>query len=191
VEQANNRKQGRGWHQRFAGFHPRKNCEAVPVIPARIVQNHLMNPAGTSSLLIWRSRRSEAVVEAVRVANCYDSHGIRVGSLVELERVDAGTSILSTVWRPSPRRGGRVLLLICGVCKKPRRFIYCNCGTWKCRSCAGLRYSSEGRGLWSGVRFLRAFGPLPRPEPWYPEVLHLAGLVCVHSRLRLPVLLDS
>jgi hypothetical protein len=40
---------------------------------------------------------------------------------------------------------------------------------WRCRSCARLRYSSEGGYLYPGVMF-RAFGNLPRPESWLPYV---------------------
>jgi hypothetical protein len=50
---------------------------------------------------------------------------------------------------------------------------------WECRTCAMLRYSSEGGYLRpSGLGrlgqlsvMLRAFGNLPRPESWLPYVL--------------------
>jgi hypothetical protein len=47
--------------------------------------------------------------------------------------------------------------------------------SWRCRSCARLRYSSEGGYLLPtgfgrlGV-MLRAYGGLPRPESWLPYV---------------------
>jgi hypothetical protein len=85
----------------------------------------------------------------------------------------------------------RPLLLLCPYCNTPRRHVYgwewdsfsgwsnrVRSISWRCRSCARLRYSSEGgylrpTGLGRlghlGVK-LRAYGNLPRPEPWLPYV---------------------
>src|SRR6266480_4764408 len=41
--------------------------------------------------------------------------------------------------------------------------------SWRCRSCARLRYSSEGGYSCPGILF-RAFGNLPRPDLWLPYV---------------------
>ena len=41
--------------------------------------------------------------------------------------------------------------------------------SWRCRSCARLRYSSEGGYVRPGMMF-RAFGNLPRPDLWLPYV---------------------
>ena len=49
---------------------------------------------------------------------------------------------------------------------------------WFCRSCARLRYASEGGYLRPG-RYLRAYGNLPRPQPWFPYLftsIHDPGL---------------
>jgi hypothetical protein len=86
------------------------------------------------------------------------------------------------VWRILPRNGGRSLFLFCNFCKTPRRFVYgwewdsasgwsnrVRRISWRCRSCARLRYSSEGGYLNPGRRF-RAWGNLPRPQLWLPEV---------------------
>jgi hypothetical protein len=101
---------------------------------------------------------------------------------VELKRTDGSLTVLRFVWRMLPRNGGRALLLVCSYCDTPRRHVYgwewnCSSGwsnrvrsiNWRCRSCARLRYSSEGGYLCPGVMF-RAFGNLPRPELWFPYV---------------------
>jgi hypothetical protein len=71
-------------------------------------------------------------------------------------------------------------LLVCPGCDTPRRYLYgweaagrftnsADASRWQCRSCAKLRYASEGGYLRPG-RYLRAGGNLPRPEPWFPYV---------------------
>jgi len=90
---------------------------------------------------------------------------------------------------PGPRNGGRALFLLCPWCETPRRFVYgwewdsfsgwsnrVRRIGWRCRSCARLRYSSEGgylRGSGRGAlaAFIRVtYGNLPRPELWLPYV---------------------
>jgi hypothetical protein len=81
-----------------------------------------------------------------------------------------------------PRNGGRALFLLCPCCETPRRQVYgwewdslsgwsnrVRSISWRCRSCARLRYSSEGGYLRPGIMF-RAFGNLPRPDLWLPYV---------------------
>jgi hypothetical protein len=59
--------------------------------------------------------------------------------------------------RMLPRNGGRALLLFCSYCNTPRRYVYgwewdsfsgwsnrLRSISWRCRSCARLRYTSEG-----------------------------------------------
>jgi hypothetical protein len=69
---------------------------------------------------------------------------------------------------------------MCYGCRTPRRYLYgweaagrytCSAeySHWMCRQCARLRYSSEGGYLGPGV-MLRAFGNLPRPQPWLPYI---------------------
>ena len=73
---------------------------------------------------------------------------------------------------PLPRNGGRALLLVCPGfgCGKPRRHLYAweIIGSrvarrpWLCRTCARLRFASEGEGR-------NTWGPYPR-YPWDPYV---------------------
>jgi len=193
------RKQGRGWNGHFLGFWARLNCEEMPVIPAWIVRANLDDPRKIPYLLIWREdrgvRRSSCarlqdgeVKEAVRLT----CHADGYSGYVQLKRTDASTTVLGIVWRALPRNGGRALLLLCPYCNTPRRFVYgwewdsfsgwsnrVRRISWRCRSCARLRYSSEGGYLCQGVRAERLFAgmgfpgklpPLPRPESWLPYV---------------------
>jgi hypothetical protein len=186
------RKQGRGWHQQFIGSWARLNCENMPVIPAWLVRRCLDDPRRIPYLLVWKSERDGEIKEAVRLARYVDPHDPNAtNNHVELKRTDGSVSVLRFVWRALPRNGARALLLVCSYCNKPRRHAYgwewdsfsgwsnrVRSISWRCRSCARLRYSSEGgylrpTGLGRlgqlGVR-LRAFGNLPRPESWLPSV---------------------
>ncbi len=95
---------------------------------------------------------------------------------------DGSATVLRIVWRMLPRNGGRALLLVCSYCNTPRRHVYgwewdsfsgwsnrVKQISWRCCSCARLRYSSEGGYLRPGVMF-RAFGNLPCPDLWLPYV---------------------
>jgi hypothetical protein len=88
----------------------------------------------------------------------------------------------SGVTRSRTRNGGRALLLVCSCCNMPRRHVYgwewdsfsgwsnrVRRISWRCQSCARLRYSSEGGYLNPRMMF-RAFGNLPRLDPWLPLV---------------------
>jgi hypothetical protein len=81
---------------------------------------------------------------------------------------------------PLSRNGGLDLLFVCLGCETPKHYLY----GWEasgqytnsaatshrfCRSCVRLRYASEGGCLRPG-RFLRAYGNLPRPQPWFPYI---------------------
>jgi hypothetical protein len=158
----------------------------MPVIPAWIVRSNLDDPRRIPYLLVWKDERHDGkIMEAVRLA-----HG-GFSDLVELKRTDGSTTILRIVWRMLPRNGGRALFLLCPHCDTPRRHVYgwewdsvsgwsnrVRSVSWRCRSCARLRYSSEGgylrpTGLGRLGQFgimLRAFGNLPRPESWLPCV---------------------
>jgi hypothetical protein len=177
------RKQGRGSHQHFTGSWARLNCENMPVIPAWLVRINLNDPRRISYLLVWKDARDGQIKEAVRLARYVDPHDSRAESNhVELKRPDGSTTILRVVWRMLPRNGGRALFLLCPYCDTPRRHVYgwewdsfsgwsnrVRTISWRCRSCARLRYSSEGGFLRPRIRF-RAFGNLPRPESWLPYV---------------------
>ncbi len=177
------RKQRRGWHQHFIGSWVRLNCEEMPVIPAWLVRSNLDDPRRIPYLLVWKDERHDGkIMEAVRLA-----HG-GFSDLVELKRTDESTTVLRIVWRMLPRNGGRALFLLCPHCDTPRRHVYgwewdsfsgwsnrVRSIIWRCRSCARLRYSSEGGYLRGGRGWLAQVmgfdpGNLPRPEPWLPYV---------------------
>jgi hypothetical protein len=177
------RQQGRGWNGHFLGFWARLNCENMPVIPAWLVRSNLNDPRRIPFLLVWKSERDSEIKEAVRLARYVDPHDSRATvNHVELKRTDGSATVLRIVWRMLPRNGGRSLLLACPYCGTPRRHVYgwewdsfsgwsnrVRRISWRCRSCARLRYSSEGGYLRPGVMF-RALGNLPRPDLWLPDV---------------------
>jgi hypothetical protein len=186
------RKQARGWHQHFIGSWARLNCENIPVIPAWLVRSNLDDPREIPYLLIWKDERHGGEIkEAVRLARYIEPSNSRVAhNYVELKRTDGDATVLRIMWRMLPRNGGRALMLVCSYCNTPRRHVYgwewdsfsgwsnrVRNVSWRCRSCARLRYSSEGSALVSRggpiSRLLRMPCPdmhHPRPEPWYPYV---------------------
>ena len=156
----------------------------MPVIPASLVRSNFDDPRRIPYLLVWKDERHAGEIkEAVRLARYVEPSNSRVThDHVELKRTDGSTTVLRIVWRTLPRNGGRALLLACSYCNTPRRHVYgwewdrfsgwsnrVRQISWRCRSCARLRYSSEGGYLCPGVMF-RAFGNLPRPELWLPYV---------------------
>ena len=184
------RKQGRGWHQHFRGSWARLNCENIPVIPAWLVRSSLNDPRRIPYLLVWKDERhSGEIKEAVRLARYVEPSNSRVtDNYIELKRTDGSLTLLRIVWRMLPRNGGRALLLVCSYCNTPRRYVYgwewdsfsgwsnrARQISWRCRSCARLRYSSEGGHLRGGRSWLTRFmgfdpGNLPRPDMWLPYV---------------------
>jgi hypothetical protein len=185
------RKQGRAWNGHFLGFWARLNCENMPIIPAWLVRSNLSDPRRIPYLLVWNDKRDSEIMEAVRLARFVEPTNSRVlDNYVELKRSDGSATVLRIVWRMLPRNGGRALLLVCSYCNTPRRHVYgwewdsfsgwsnrVRTISWRCRSCARLRYSSEG-----GALVLRG-GPIsrllrmnvpdmssPRPESWLPLV---------------------
>jgi hypothetical protein len=155
----------------------------MPVIPAGIARSNLEDPRKIPYLLVWRDERNGKIKEAVRLTRHVDSHDSQAtDNFVELKRTDGSLTILRFVWRMLPRNGGRALLLICSYCKTPRRHVYgwewdsvsgwsnrVRSISWRCRSCARLRYSSEGGYLCPGITF-RGCRKLPRPALWLPYV---------------------
>lgn len=172
-------------------FGRRVNCERVPLLPAWAVAQVLDDPRKIPYLLIWKSISNGTVQEAVRIAPHNEIEGL--GGLdwtgaIEIKRHNGTRNFIRTVLRPLLRNGVRVRLLICPYCQTPRRALYgwqpggrftnsaVTC-PWQCRSCAGLRYASEGKALvfrsrWAFARLIEEqFGcRSPRPEPWYPHV---------------------
>jgi hypothetical protein len=187
------RKQARGRHQHFIGSWARLNCENMPVIPAWLVRRCLDDPRKIPYLLVWKDdRHSGEIMEAARLARYVEPSNFRVtDNYVELKRTDGSATVLRIVWRMLPRNGGRALLLVCSFCNTPRRHVYgwewdsfsgwsnrVRSIGWRCRSCARLRYSSEGGYLRPaygrlgqlGAMLRASWGNLPRPESWLPYV---------------------
>lgn len=161
----------------------------MPVISAWLVRSNLNDPRRIPYLLIWKDERDGEIKEAVRLARYVDPHDSRAETNhVELKRTDGSATILRVVWRMLPRNGGRALFLFCPYCDAPRRHVYgwewdsfsgrsnrVRSISWRCRSCARLRYSSEGGHLRQSGRgalaaLFRVLGNLPRPESWLPYV---------------------
>jgi len=185
-------RQARGRHQHFIGSWARLNCENMPVIPAIpawLVRSNLNDPRRIPYLLIWKDERDGEVKEAVRLARYIEpSNSCVTDNYVELKRTDGSATVLRVVWRMLPRHGGRALLFFCPYCQMPRRHVYgwewdsfsgwsnrVRNVSWRCRSCARLRYSSEGGHLRQSGRgalaaLFRVLGNLPRPESWLPYV---------------------
>jgi hypothetical protein len=178
------RKQRHGSNGHFLGYWARLNCENMPVIPAWLVRRCLDDPRRIPYLLVWKDERHGGEIkEAVRLGRYVDPHdSTATCNHLELKRTDGSVTALRFVWRMLPRNGGRVLLLVCSYCNTPRRHVYgwewdSSSGwsnivrtiSWRCRSCARLRYSSEGGYLCPGIMW-RALGNLPRPESWLPLV---------------------
>ena len=173
------------------GSWARLNCENMPVIPAWLVRSNLNDPRRIPYLLIWKDERHGGEIkESVRLARYVDPHDSRAtDNYVELKRTDGSLTILRIVWRILPGNGGRALLFVCSYCNTPRRHVYgwewdsfsgwsnrVRRISWRCRSCARLRYSSEGGYLRPsslgrlgqfGI-VLAARGNLPRPASWLP-----------------------
>jgi hypothetical protein len=183
-------------------FGRRVNLEYVPLLPARAVRWVLDDPRRIPYLLVWRRERDEEAKDAIRVAQCGDPgpfYGnsrefFRVRgtffrcSWVTVMRPNGRGDILRAIWRPLPKNDAYDLLLVCPGCDIPSRYLYgweaagrftnsAEASRWQCRSCARLRYSSEG-----GALVLRG-GPIsrllrhpypdlssPRPESWLPYV---------------------
>jgi hypothetical protein len=176
------RKQGRRSDGHFLGFWARLNCENMPVIPAWLVRSNLDDPRRIPYLLVWKDDIHDGkIMEAVRLAY-FTACGREANDYVELKRTDESTTVLRIVWRTLPRNGGRALFLFCPHCETPRRHVYgwewdsvsgwsnrVRNISWRCRSCARLRYPSEG-GYLCGPRMFRTLGNLPPPESWLPYV---------------------
>jgi hypothetical protein len=182
------RKQARGRHQHFIGSWARLNCENMPVIPAWLVRSNLNDPRNIPYLLVWKDARDGEIMEAVRLGH-FIACGREANDYVELKRTDGSATVLRIVCRTLPRNGGRALFLPCPYCNTPRRHVYgwewdsfsvwsnrVRQISWRCRSCAMLRYSSEGgylRPAYGRLGQLRGmlrttWGNLPRPESSLP-----------------------
>lgn len=163
----------------------RVNCERVPLLPAWALREVLDDPRKIPYLLVWKSSWDGEVKEAVRVAYLGRTPYLPEADSIEVKRTDGSVLHLRAFKRSLPRNGGRVLLLACPWCCTLRRALYgwepnedhtssARRAQWQCRSCARLRYASEGGALVlrSRCAMLRSLSGLsgPRPEPWLPYI---------------------
>ncbi len=169
-------------------FGRRVNCEQVPLLPAWAVRCALNDPRKIPYLFVWRSPRDGEVKEAVRIIRLGPPHYLPEADSIEMKRTDGSISRVRVLKRALPRNGGYDILLACPLCCSSRRALYgweaggpytnsAQTSLWQCRTCAGLRYSSEGSALvLRGGLISRLIGyavpdlPSPRQEPWLPYV---------------------
>jgi hypothetical protein len=160
------RKQPRDWQQRFTGL--RVNCESVPRLPGWAVRRAMNDPRRIPYQLLWRNR-DEAVKEALQV------FWRAADEWVEVKRTDGSRQRIRTGLVEIPN-GASALLLYCSRCGSLRRHLYgwevletrLTRSLWQCRTCAGLRYASEG--LYIPLAF-RGWGRLERRPTWDPRLL--------------------
>ena len=102
---------------RFDGY--RVNCEYVPCLTARIVNQCLSDPRRVPYLLLWKGRRWGAVQEVVRLASRYPapSHWFSSG-WAEVKRGD-GSQVNIHLTQIAYKS-----MLICNSCQKPRCALY-------------------------------------------------------------------
>jgi hypothetical protein len=156
------------------------------MLPAWLVRCVCEDPRKIPYLLVWKSRKDHEIKEAVRLARFVSQTNCSETGSVEIKRTDGSAVRVFLEWRPRSS-GGTDLLLRCTSCARARRALYgakagddgrfhlVHLADWECRTCAKLRYSSEG-----GASIIRTrcamlqplAGQLPRsrPEPWLPLV---------------------
>lgn len=147
--------------------------------PAWVVRAALDDPRRIPYFLFWQWMDVGEAEEVLRIRPLPPS-----GEWVELKRNDGSSVTIRTMRRRLPRHGGVALLLNCPRCWRPCRYLYgwsvsdkrVVRSRWKCRTCAGLRYQSEG----TYVRFPWLDG-YPRTSPWDPHVF--ANLVNAENAL--------
>ena len=174
---------------RFLG--PRVNCENVPCLPAALLSWVLDDPRQLPYLLIWKEEGSGNLVEAARVASCNEpfSWETNRADWVDIQRANGSQVWILTIERQMPRNRGKFRLVLCPSCQQPRRALFpwqlnperphaVFNSIWQCRSCAQLRYASEGGALMfhprtdleRQIEAVEGVSWNPRPEPWYPYV---------------------
>lgn len=187
---------------RFYGF--RVNCESVPCLLAWTVRRIWDDPRRIPYLLIWRGSHDGKVKEAVRIVRgvpgTIPGTSFPEAPFVEVKHTDGSIVNVYLVWRGQPHGGDSLLLrCLCGnACRAlygakvgyGPRFYEVHRADWRCRTCAQLRYSSEGGHLRQSGRgaiaaLFRAYlGNLPRPELWLPYVFTSIDDPCLDEILR-------
>lgn len=165
---------------RFAGS--RLDLESVPRLPAVGVRAALDDPLSRPYLFLWKLEGRPVygvgeIAASVVIRRGGGFHSWPEGPTAELFEIAKtgcpdGPFDLLTLFRRLPRGGGAELLVRCAACDLPKRYLFpwerragrCRLsGRWQCRSCAGLRFASEGqRDRWG-------WG-YPRQDPWDPYV---------------------
>lgn len=184
----------RGQNGTFRGY--RKDCEEVPCLPAHVVARYLTDPRRTPYLLIWTCRLpidrlfGGSLADALREAVRLGPFSFREGEApepgwVEVKHWNGKRTGLQVLERPLPRNGGKAVLLACDRCRRPCRALYgwrihkelrcVTTGTWNCRTCSRLSYSSEGgalvyRSRWAVTRPLSGLRLIAKPDVWEPLV---------------------
>jgi hypothetical protein len=131
------------------------------MLPAWAVRLVWDDPRRIPYLMTWNSARAGKLKEAVRVCVVSRSGPGEV-PFIEVKRLDGSTVPVYLFWRWQPC-GGKSLLLRCWRCQRACRALYgwevgdngriyiARQADWECRTCAKLRYSSEG-----GALFIRS-----------------------------------
>jgi hypothetical protein len=102
-------------------FGRRVNCEQVPLLPAGAIARVLDDWRKIPYLLVWKSRFDGTVQEAVRITSHNEIErlrGLDWAGAVEIKRPNGTSNFIRTLFRPLPRNGGRVRLLICPHCPR-------------------------------------------------------------------------
>jgi hypothetical protein len=145
------------------------NCESIPRLPASFVRFAIDDPRHIPYLFVWTWMCDPTIKEALRVVWTREDEWIKV------TRSDGSGQRIRMCFTPLPRGSGQGLSLYCPYCGIPRRHLYgwsvCSNrvtrSLWQCRTCAGLRYRSEGNYI---PRAWRTLGGYPRTKPWDPDV---------------------
>jgi len=178
--------------RRYRGrfFGRRVNCERVPQLPAALIRWVLDDPRKIPYLLVWKNS-DDVIQEAVRIARHSEENPFVRDwqDWVEVKRTDGTRLLVRGIRRTLPRNRGYVLLMACPTCGRPCRSLYgweaggeytnsARVAPWRCRTCAGLRYASEGgalvlrsRGSWfRSLELQYGMTRSDRPERWHPYV---------------------
>ena len=149
---------------RFVGV--RVNEEEVPRLPIFPAQWAIEDPRQRPYLVVW-GNGAYALKMAV-------SEG---GKAVVVTLPGGESRRIPILRRRLPKGSGTSLFYVCPWCRKPRRFLYLQTLSGnelvdymgpRCRSCAGLRFASQGR---YRSKLAREFAPIlgRRPRrPWDP-----------------------
>jgi len=163
---------------RFSGV--RFKVEQVPRLPPFPARWALEDPRGRPYFVFWTTEGGSL---------CYPLRMQRIdsGKAVKVTKPSGASQPIGIMRRPSPNRTGTMILYVCPVCEKPRRYLYrltvsggrlADYFGLQCQACAGLRWASQGRyrnklertmfGGLSGIYGQRV--PEPR-SPWDPRAV--------------------